>query len=1442
MNSYLTDTDYILDVTTNVWSRQDYTGIAYSDGDEVEQRIASIINEVSDLDVLSTELRQHCTDWPSLYHLSGTRANILRPFENDLHGDILEIGAGCGAITRYLGECGGNVLALEGSPRRAAIARARTRNLQNVTVVSDRFDLFSADRKFDAITLIGVLEYANLFTSGEKPALNMLGRVRALLKPEGKLFIAIENQLGLKYFAGAPEDHLGQPMYGIEGRYRNDQPQTFGRIILTEMLKEAGFSACDFLAPFPDYKLPVSVITERGFKTERFDAAAFAWQSVQRDPQLPSTLVFSPELVWPTLAQNNLALDLANSFLIVASSNKEPNLESSALAWHFTTERKKEFCKVTSFVQTEADGIEVRYKSHTPTLPRPVIGKLLKFAIPDRASYVYGAPLSQEFIQIVTRDGWRIEELCILLRKYLDIVANVACVKWQIGKLSEPTIKLPGSTFDYIPQNIITSTDGGAHIIDKEWEATESVQIGFLCFRSLITLFHNVTKFGHSADEFGKTYINLIQAVMNGLGWLPDKGMIISYVNLEAAIQTEVSGRVVTPKETMDWLDGPISKLNNLNQAVVERDSQIANLNQAVIERDGQIAKLNKTLTESDRQIISLNRAITKRDEQIASLGQAVTERDSQIIAIYNSRSWRITRPLRFLGTLVSKTQHILVLFRTLLYRSGSLRQTMRKILQVLLREGWQGVRMRLEYPTNIEIKKGNAGFDPQKDIVLVVSHDASRTGAPILTLSIVQRLQKKYNVISLLLGEGSITEHFSKNSSFLIEAPFARNNTLTAHSLIEQLVRQHDIQFAIVNSIESRIVLPPLARHFIPTIHLIHEFAAYTRPISAFVEALLWARETVFSTPITYKDALACHSELNNRPCHIIPQGLYDLPAVEKDNLQATTERDRIFSLLHPNDKADDSIIIIGIGSVHLRKGVDLFIECATHLAQTEFSDRLRFVWVGAGYDPINDSAYSVYLADQIRRAGIQEHMIFLGEISNPDIAYQAADIMLLSSRLDPLPGVAIEAMMHGVPLVCFENTTGIADVLIEHGLGAYCVAHYLNVVDMADKVLSFVQSKMLREETGEKLRQIAREVFNMERYIDKLVGLAMLASHRTKQEQVDLSEIKKAGLERLDYFTSPEINLLAEEALRYYVRTWASNVKPRKLFPGFHPGIYAEQHGLSQPNADPLADYIRAKRPAGVWKYEILTEEAPRRVLPTGTRVALHLHVYYPDLLPDILAELKGNHIKPDLFISVPNDNACSEVQVLLSQEYPTWKVNLQIVPNRGRDLGPLLTTFSSTFTQDYDLVGHLHTKKTVDVTDANMSRRWFCFLLKNLLGGKYAMADKILAHFASDPSIGMVFPDDPNIVGWSLNRPYAEKIGRRLCLSPLPQHFLFPIGTMFWARVEALKPLFDLNLTWDDYPVEPLPYDGSFLHALERILPFVVAHQGFRCVLTNIKGITR
>ena len=138
---------YQHEAASKIWLKPTYSSIAYSDGDEVEQRIGNIIGQATDISVLSTELSQKFTDWASLYHLSSSRANILRPMESILKGaDVLEIGAGCGAITRYLGEIGANVVALEGSLRRAAIARSRTRDLDNVEVVGTASTNFHANR------------------------------------------------------------------------------------------------------------------------------------------------------------------------------------------------------------------------------------------------------------------------------------------------------------------------------------------------------------------------------------------------------------------------------------------------------------------------------------------------------------------------------------------------------------------------------------------------------------------------------------------------------------------------------------------------------------------------------------------------------------------------------------------------------------------------------------------------------------------------------------------------------------------------------------------------------------------------------------------------------------------------------------------------------------------------------------------------------------------------------------------------------------------------------------------------------------------------------------------------------------------------------------------------------------------------------------------------
>ena len=119
------------------------------------------------------------------------------------------------------------------------------------------------EEKYDYITLIGVLEYAAYYTDAPDPFVGFLDKIRGLLKEDGKLLIAIENKYGLKYFAGAREDHTGCFFDGIEG-YKNTEGKvrTFSKDKLDEMLHHAGYQKTKFYYPFPDYKFPTQIFSD----------------------------------------------------------------------------------------------------------------------------------------------------------------------------------------------------------------------------------------------------------------------------------------------------------------------------------------------------------------------------------------------------------------------------------------------------------------------------------------------------------------------------------------------------------------------------------------------------------------------------------------------------------------------------------------------------------------------------------------------------------------------------------------------------------------------------------------------------------------------------------------------------------------------------------------------------------------------------------------------------------------------------------------------------------------------------------------------------------------------------------------------------------------------------------------------------------------------------
>jgi hypothetical protein len=462
-------------------------------------------------------------------------------------------------------------------------------------VVADRLDRFRCTNRFDVITLIGVLEYASLFATGEEPAATMLEQVRSLLKPGGKLVLAIENQLGLKYFAGSPEDHLGVPMYGLEGRYRTDQPRTYGRGVLGQLLTRSGFTRIEFMAPFPDYKFATSIVTELGLSAEDFDGCTLASQSVRGDTHLPPLLAFSPELVWPILGENGLALDLSNSFLVLAGVDSMSS-NISTYAWHFSTERDKRFCKETSFVKTPQGHTEVQYRLLAPD---SVVSRdgLLRFAVPKTAEYVCGRPFVEEFVDIVSRDGWHLEEIGRYFKRYLELVVTLAAAKGQIPEPLVPMTVLPGECFDYLPQNIIVDAAGKARLIDKEWELVGPMSVNRLVFRAVFSLMTLVSRIGACADRAIHSPRDLYQACFASLGFPMTDDVLEELAREELTIHAEVSRFPLDGFDVHAWLSTPSLRRHSLTQAVSERDALIVRLRQSLAERDVQVASMQASVS-----------------------------------------------------------------------------------------------------------------------------------------------------------------------------------------------------------------------------------------------------------------------------------------------------------------------------------------------------------------------------------------------------------------------------------------------------------------------------------------------------------------------------------------------------------------------------------------------------------------------------------------------------------------------------------------------------------------------------------------------------------------------------------------------------------------------------------------------------------------------------
>ncbi|WP_270311044.1 rhamnan synthesis F family protein [Streptococcus infantarius] len=233
---------------------------------------------------------------------------------------------------------------------------------------------------------------------------------------------------------------------------------------------------------------------------------------------------------------------------------------------------------------------------------------------------------------------------------------------------------------------------------------------------------------------------------------------------------------------------------------------------------------------------------------------------------------------------------------------------------------------------------------------------------------------------------------------------------------------------------------------------------------------------------------------------------------------------------------------------------------------------------------------------------------------------------------------------------------------------------------------------------------------------------------------------------------------------------------------------------------------------------------------------KIAVHLHVFYVDLLEDFLDAFENFHFVYDLFITTDNATKKQEIESILRSNGKDAQIF--VTGNVGRDVLPMLKL--KDYLSDYDYIGHFHTKKSKEA-DFWAGESWRNELIDMLI----KPADNILANFDND-KLGIVIADIPTffrfnkiVDAWNehLIAPAMNDLWQQMGMTKAIDfnnfhNFVMSYGTYVWFKYDALKPLFDLGLTDEDVPAEPLP-QNSILHAIERLLIYIAwnEHYDFR-----------
>ncbi len=249
-------------------------------------------------------------------------------------------------------------------------------------------------------------------------------------------------------------------------------------------------------------------------------------------------------------------------------------------------------------------------------------------------------------------------------------------------------------------------------------------------------------------------------------------------------------------------------------------------------------------------------------------------------------------------------------------------------------------------------------------------------------------------------------------------------------------------------------------------------------------------------------------------------------------------------------------------------------------------------------------------------------------------------------------------------------------------------------------------------------------------------------------------------------------------------------------------------------------------------------------------ATRAALHpppaadprpcavIHIWYPELLDELAAALRGSGIDWRVVITTTHEH---EQQVRERVARLGFDAKIEVFENRGRDILPFLHVANRLLDEGVTVVLKLHGKRSTHRQDGDT---WRHELLDRLLAPE--RADGILAAFRDDATLGLVHAEghlQPLDRYWGDNHANVDYLVRCLGIQPAQvEHNSFVAGSMFWLRLTALRLLLDAHIEATEFESEAGRLDGTLAHAIERVFSLAVGAHGFHTAsAAHVLGLT-